>query len=141
MGTRFHQIRLPLGPIPLAVEGGCPPKNVSEQALHSAGRQKNTSVEGGLSFGLPCHASREREVGSATAAKLRAITAPFILRREKSQVLPDRSASGSSLTGSASVDGRAEDVAAAAEQPQNLPEAMGKKNDFIVWLRLAPMQR
>eukprot|EP00873_Tetraselmis_striata_P042879 jgi/Tetstr1/463143/TSEL_008077.t1 len=76
---------------------------------------------------------RERSAGAATAARLRATTAPYILRREKKEVLPDRD--------NLSEAPGAKDDSGLQTSAAPKPQGMGRKNDFIVWLRLAPMQR
>ncbi|KAK9821770.1 hypothetical protein WJX81_007078 [Elliptochloris bilobata] len=64
-----------------------------------------------------------RMLGASRAAELRARIAPVFLRREKKSVLPP--ADGPTTA----ADGRAR------------PEAMGAKNDLVVWLRLQPDQQ
>jgi len=74
---------------------------------------------------------RERDIGAAVAAKLRSKTAPYILRREKKEVLPGKDSSGQATEGG--------DASAQCNEPQ--PQAMGRKEDLIVWLRLSSDQR
>lgn len=84
---------------------------------------------------------RERNIGAATAARLRATTAPYILRREKKEVLPDRNTLAEAPAGGAAGAQDAPEPRGAEATAQPKPQGMGRKNDFIVWLRLAPMQR
>ncbi|BDA42988.1 probable DNA excision repair protein ERCC-6-like [Coccomyxa sp. Obi] len=80
---------------------------------------------------------RAQSLGAAKAAELRARIGPYFLRREKKHVFKtaSRSApSGEEETGSQSVEGPASIGAAK-------PQAMGRKNDLVVWLKLQPMQR
>jgi hypothetical protein len=82
---------------------------------------------------------RERSIGAATAARLRATTAPYILRREKKEVLPDRGDQSTSDPSPSSDDTSVDSSSSESSQPK--PQGMGRKNDMICWLRLAPMQR
>jgi hypothetical protein len=67
------------------------------------------------------------------AAELRARTAPFFLRREKRDVLPPEGQGGGAAAGAEGGGGTA------AGGPR--PQAMGRKNDLVVWLRLKPLQK
>lgn len=86
--------------------------------------------------------TRQREEGARLAAVLRARTSPFFLRREKKDVLPpeDKGAAGEEAgTSSSAAAGQAAGAAAAGGGPR--PQAMGRKNDLVVWLKLTPMQK
>ncbi|DBA94813.1 TPA: hypothetical protein ACH3X1_002355 [Trebouxia sp. C0004] len=76
---------------------------------------------------------RDRQIATAKAAELRARIAPFFLRREKKDVLPSND-SGEQLGTTSKGSSQEEHVA-----PK--PQAMGHKNDLIVWLQLHPAQR
>eukprot|EP00878_Enallax_costatus_P028141 GHUV01030357.1.p1 GENE.GHUV01030357.1~~GHUV01030357.1.p1 ORF type:complete len:556 (+),score=126.09 GHUV01030357.1:113-1669(+) len=90
---------------------------------------------------------RVRELGAAKAAELRKIVAPFMLRREKKEVLGSGSGSKEDATGSSSTAGGNSSavVAAAAVTSSSssaaAPAPMGSKHDLVVWLRLQPLQR
>jgi hypothetical protein len=112
--------------------------------------------EGPITRGQDKHASaREREVGAAVAAELRRVIQPYFLRREKADVLGGGGASrsgagpgaaGESDAGAAGEPGSscssalgASDSSKAGQPPQ--PQALGRKNDLVVWLQLVPLQR
>lgn len=100
---------------------------------------------------------RQREAGAAKAAELRRITAPYILRREKAEVLPGGSSGtpggttggstgGAAAGGGTGGEGRREGeggVGGGARVEGQGPKIgrMGRKADVVVWLRLAPLQR
>jgi hypothetical protein len=86
-------------------------------------------------------AAREREVGAATAAKLRAMTGPYILRREKKEILGLAVESTETTVAGLSSDASLSEEFSSSVWEGPRPKAMGRKNDFIVWLKLAPMQR
>ena len=113
----------------------------------------------------------ERERGAVAAARLRQLIGPYMLRREKKDVFKSSSSSsltavggndcggsgvevedehaaeagGSSGSGGVGAAGAVapapEGEAAAVTSGGAQPSAMPHKNDFIVWLRLKPMQR
>jgi SNF2 family DNA or RNA helicase len=95
---------------------------------------------------------RQREIGAAKAAELRRRTAPYMLRREKAEVLPGGGSSGPAGSGGAGGGGSSTEpgkqqaegggnAAGAAKPERPQPKRMGRKTDLVVWLRLAPMQR
>lgn len=93
------------------------------------------SYEKPVSRGTSRDASaRERHVGAATAAALRAKLAPAFLRRDKRDVFQQHPG-GDAASGGADAAAAAQGSAAAA------PLALGRKTDMIVWLRLTPPQR
>jgi hypothetical protein len=110
--------------------------------------------EGPITRGQDKGASaREREVGAAVAAELRKVIGPFFLRREKAQVLGSNTnsgdassaggASGSSGSGSTQQQevGRSSSQGASTSSGAAKPQALGHKNDLVVWLKLRPLQK
>ncbi|GAB4822407.1 hypothetical protein N2152v2_009453 [Parachlorella kessleri] len=88
-----------------------------------------------ITIGNDKHATQgERERGAVAAAQLRQAIAPFFLRREKKDVF--RTSSSEEAVASSNTQPEAAITTGAAK-----PAKMGRKNDFIVWLRLKPMQR
>ncbi|KAI8470944.1 MAG: P-loop containing nucleoside triphosphate hydrolase protein [Monoraphidium minutum] len=84
----------------------------------------------------------QREAGAAKAAELRRITGPYLLRREKREVLPGGEgggAEGGDGKGAEGVEGGGAAVGKGGGGPR--PGRMGRKADVVVWLRLAPLQR
>lgn len=94
---------------------------------------------------------RVRELGAAKAAELRKIVAPFMLRREKKDVLGDGSGNRNdpeTAHSSSTAGGSSSAVVAAATTNSSsssscapAPAPMGSKHDLVVWLRLQPLQR
>ncbi|KAK9909741.1 hypothetical protein WJX75_006802 [Coccomyxa subellipsoidea] len=80
---------------------------------------------------------RAQSLGAAKAAELRTRIGPYFLRREKQHVLGPSSDSGS--TGDKVAEGDAAREAGSTGVAK--PQAMGRKNDLVVWLKLQPMQR
>ncbi|KAL0050235.1 hypothetical protein WJX82_006933 [Trebouxia sp. C0006] len=76
---------------------------------------------------------RDRQIATAKAAELRARIAPFFLRREKKDVLASNDSEEQS--------GTASEGSSQGEHVAPKPQAMGHKNDLIVWLQLHPAQR
>ncbi|KAA6429139.1 MAG: hypothetical protein FRX49_00535 [Trebouxia sp. A1-2] len=76
---------------------------------------------------------RDRQIATAKAAELRARIAPFFLRREKKDVLPSNDSEEQS--------GTASEGSSQQDHVAPKPQAMGHKNDLIVWLQLHPAQR
>ncbi len=76
--------------------------------------------------------ARERDIGAATAAALRAKLAPAFLRREKRTVFAQPPAGGA---------GAGASTMAAVSSSSSAPGPLGQKTDMIVWLRLTPPQR
>lgn len=78
-----------------------------------------------ITAGTDKHATiGERERGAAAAAELRQLVAPYMLRREKKDVLPPNSKKGTEQEGG-----------------MNSFISMPMKNDLVVWLRLNQRQR
>lgn len=107
-------------------------KMIYEKAI-TAGQDRDASL-------------RVRELGAAKAAELRKIVAPFMLRREKKEVLG--SGSGTSTTpaaesssGTSSASGVVAAAAVSSSGAAAGPAPMGSKHDLVVWLRLQPLQR
>jgi hypothetical protein len=72
---------------------------------------------------------------------LRARTAPFFLRREKKDVMPPEDKEAAAGEAGASSSAAAAQAAGAAAGGGPRPQAMGRKNDLVVWLKLTPMQK
>jgi SNF2 family DNA or RNA helicase len=105
---------------------------------------------------------RVRQLAAAKAAELRALVAPYVLRREKREVLggggegggvttdtpsdPSVSDTGSSSTAAGGPVVGAAAAAAGSGQPSRStaavkPGQLPPKDDLVVWLRLAPLQQ
>lgn len=118
--------------------------------------------EGPITLGQDKDATpRQREVGAAVAAELRRVIAPYFLRREKHQVLGGGTSAGTSgaPAGGTGAGPPAEVAGAGATVQQQgpgagpsrgsssssssaaQPQALGRKNDFVVWLQLRPLQQ
>ncbi|PNH04078.1 DNA excision repair protein ERCC-6-like, partial [Tetrabaena socialis] len=105
-----------------------------------------------ITKGLDKDASaRERQTGAAIAAELRQRVEPFLLRREKKDVMPDSSGGADGIGsggGAAGGGGGAEagasapaSASAAGAPPAVRPsQSLPRKNDLVVWLRLTRKQ-
>ncbi|GLI69029.1 hypothetical protein VaNZ11_013570 [Volvox africanus] len=120
--------------------------HITTTGLLGDARTFRKNYENPITKGLDKEATaRERQTGAAIAAELRNRLEPFLLRREKKDVLTDNKSDRSSgVQGdTTSEDGPSTSGSATAGGPQIGQRARGlpRKNDLVVWLQLTPLQR
>ncbi|KDD74668.1 SNF2 family domain-containing protein, partial [Helicosporidium sp. ATCC 50920] len=82
---------------------------------------------------------REREASAAASRELQRVTAPYILRREKKEVMGGAEAGGEENPGP--LPGHSDSENLGSNAPPAQPSALPRKNDLIVWLQLHSEQQ